>query len=107
MKRLFPVICLSWLVAAHSFASSTTSTQSTDAPDDIESFTVGSGPWGLAFDGANIWVTSYTSPYLVTELRASDGMPLGTFEAGGSTLTAAFDGTYIWVTNSLDNTVSR
>src|SRR5437763_874624 len=75
--------------------------QQLDAPDLIETFPVGPNPAAMAFDGANIWVTSEAS-YMVTKLRASDGAPLGTFLAGGHTAYAVFDGTYIWVTN-LDN----
>ena len=80
--------------------------QEADAPDRIESFDVGSSPYGLAFDGANIWVTSVATDY-VTELRASDGALLGTFFAGAQTINATFDGTYIWVAQLYDNTVSR
>ena len=38
----------------------------------LGTFTVGSGPYGLAFDGANMWVAN-SSDNTVTELRASDG----------------------------------
>src|SRR5947199_2651626 len=66
--------------------------QRVEVPDTVESFPVGHQPRGVAFDGANIWVTSDTTTSL-TKLRASDG--------------AVFDGTYVWVTNPYDNTVSR
>ena len=42
---------------------------------------VGSLPFGVAFDGANIWVTNCRSNN-VTKLRASDGASLGTFPVG-------------------------
>src|SRR5205814_10568337 len=42
-----------------------------DVPDIVESFPVGAAPRGLAFDGANIWVTSDTTTNL-TKLRARD-----------------------------------
>src|ERR1700679_1848266 len=49
------------------------------------SFTVGktrnSNPYGVAFDGANIWTAN--SEGTVTKLRASDGTNLGNFEVGG------------------------
>src|SRR5205814_9439326 len=77
-----------------------------DVPDIVESFPVGAAPRGLAFDGANIWVTSDTTTNL-TKLRASDGTLLGSFPAGGKTAFAVFDGTYVWVTNPYDDTVSR
>ncbi|MEP7250009.1 MAG: hypothetical protein ABI787_09555, partial [Spartobacteria bacterium] len=82
------------------------SAQQLYSPQLTETFPVGPNPYGLAFDGANIWVTSAYSDE-VTKLRASDGAFLGTFPAGGKTLLAAFDGTFIWVTNYLNDTVSR
>jgi hypothetical protein len=48
----------------------------------------------LAFDGANIWVTSIGS---VMKLRASDGANLGTFSVPGGVGGIAFDGANIWV----------
>ena len=48
------------------------------APYSGDAFPVGSGPVGLAFDGASIWVANYTS-FSVSKLRASDGAVLGTF----------------------------
>src|SRR5206468_10180779 len=69
-----------------------------DAPSLIQSFPVRVAPWGMAFDGANIWVTSVNTD-TITKLHASDGTLLGTFPAGGQTIFAAFDGVYIWVTN--------
>jgi len=77
-----------------------------DATNLVQSFPVGPSPWGLTFDGANIWTASLTSPN-VTKLRASDGALLGTFEAGGTTAWAAFDGENIWVTNFNDGQVSK
>ncbi len=72
----------------------------------IQSFPVGPAPWGMAFDDANIWVTSVNSD-TITKLRASDGTLLGTFPAGGQTIFAVFDGVYVWVTNLYNNTVTR
>lgn len=57
--------------------------QELDAPDLVQSFPVGTWPKGLAFDGANIWVTSLMTDNL-TKLRAADGANLGSFPAGGS-----------------------
>ena len=49
------------------------------------SFSVGrtknSDPYGLAFDGQNIWTAN--SEGTVTKLRASDGAILGNFAVGG------------------------
>jgi len=52
----------------------------------------------MAFDGANIWVTSGGSTS-ITKLRASDGALLGTFPVGTITVGATFDGTYVWLAN--------
>lgn len=71
-----------------------------------QDFAVGSGPVGVAFDGANIWVANNGSNN-VTKLRASDGAVLGTFAVGTSPLGIAFDGANIWVTNAGSNTVSK
>jgi hypothetical protein len=49
------------------------------------SFAVGSGPFGVAFDGASIWVANGNSGS-VTKLRASDGAVLGTFSVGNGPL---------------------
>jgi hypothetical protein len=45
------------------------------------SFPVGKNPLGVAFDGANIWVTNQYG-VSVTKLRANDGENLGTFTTG-------------------------
>jgi DNA-binding beta-propeller fold protein YncE len=70
------------------------------------SFAVGTGPSGLAFDGASIWVTNAFSDN-VTKLRASDGTNLGTFGVGSSPVGVAFDGANIWVTNANGNNVTK
>ena len=70
------------------------------------SFAVGSGPQGVAFDGANIWVANNTSN-TVTKLRASDGATLGTFAVGSQPVGVAFDGANIWVANEGSNTVTK
>jgi YVTN family beta-propeller protein len=61
---------------------------------------------GIAFDGANIWVTNGGSNS-VTKLRASDGAHLGTFSVGNYPFGIAFDGANIWVTNTNSNTVNK
>jgi DNA-binding beta-propeller fold protein YncE len=67
-------------------------------------------PYGIVFDGANIWVTN-TGDNTVTKLRATDGVLLGTFQAGTNPGTpayeVAFDGANIWVTNGSANTVTE
>lgn len=73
------------------------------------SFTVGntqnSNPYGIAFDGANIW-TANNGDGTVSKLRASDGAPLGTFAVAGAPNFLVFDGANVWVTAS-PNTVSK
>src|SRR5271165_4200477 len=68
-------------------------------------FSVGTGPKGVAFDGANIWVTNSNSNN-VTKLRAADGANLGTFNVGSIPIGVAFDGANIWVANENSNTVT-
>ena len=70
------------------------------------SFKVGDNPYGLAFDGANMWVSN-NGDNTVTKLRANDGASLGTFNVGGAPMGVAFDGANIWVVNSSPNTVSK
>ncbi len=54
-----------------------------------------SGPGGIAFDGANMWVTGASG---VVKLRAADGANLGTFPVSGdfAAFSLAFDGANIW-----------
>ena len=70
------------------------------------SFKVGKQPYGLAFDGANIWSANYEDR-TVTKLRASDGENLGTFQAGGSPIGIVFDGANMWVPDSGGSTVTK
>jgi len=72
------------------------------------SFTVGTSPIAVVFDGANIW-TANLNGFNVTKLRASDGANLGSFPAGnGNPNSIAFDGTNIWVaTNGASNNVTK
>jgi hypothetical protein len=73
------------------------------------SFTVGktkdSNPYGIAFDGANIWTANHGEG-TVSKVRASDGAALGTFGVGGVPNFVVFDGANVWVTVS-PNTVSK
>ena len=61
---------------------------------------------GVAFDGANIWVSNLAGNN-VTKLRASDGTVAGTFSVGTSPTGLAFDGANIWVANVEGNTVTK
>ena len=64
------------------------------------------GTWGIAFDGANIWVTNQNSNS-VTKLRANDGAVLGQFGVGGNPVGVAFDGANIWVANGGSSNVTK
>jgi hypothetical protein len=65
-------------------------------------------PYGVAFDGTNIWVTNNTSPLgTVTKLLASTGAVVGTYSVGPLPTAVAFDGTNIWVANSAGSTVTK
>ena len=63
------------------------------------SFQVEGWPFGVAFDGANIWVANAGANF-VSKLRASDGTNLGNFKVGSASFGVAFDGANIWVANS-------
>ena len=65
-----------------------------EASQNGASFAVGSAPFGVAFDGANIWVAN-SGGNNVTKLPASDGANLGTFAVGDSPQGVAFDGANI------------
>lgn len=70
-------------------------------------FTTATGPMGVAFDGANIWVSNDGSNN-VTKLLASTGATLGTFASSGTfPAGVVFDGTNIWVTNNLSANVTK
>jgi hypothetical protein len=70
------------------------------------SFKVGQNPYGIAFDGANMWVTN-NGDNTVRKLRANDGATLGTFSVGVQPMGVALDGANIWVANSFDNTATK
>jgi DNA-binding beta-propeller fold protein YncE len=57
--------------------------------------TQNSSPYGIAFDGENIW-TANNGEGTVTKLRASDGEHLGTFTVGKGPIGVVFDGANIW-----------
>ncbi|HXN62875.1 MAG TPA: hypothetical protein VN886_20680, partial [Acidimicrobiales bacterium] len=71
-----------------------------------QTYSVGSSPLGVAFDGTNIWVVNQGSNS-VTKLSASTGGVVGTYSVGTSPSGVVFDGANIWVTNSADGTVTE
>jgi DNA-binding beta-propeller fold protein YncE len=72
----------------------------------LGTFVVGSLPFGVVFDGTNIWVINSDSNS-VTEMRASDGKILGNFAVGHDPEGVASDGANIWVANHLSRTISK
>jgi YVTN family beta-propeller protein len=68
--------------------------------------TVGKSPFGLAFDGENIWVTNNADD-TVSKVRASDGQVLFTVPAGPSPWGIVYDGEGIWVANSNARTLTH
>src|SRR5215469_9591748 len=68
--------------------------------------TTGTSPYGIAFDGANIWVANDGSNNVV-KLQPSSGAVLGTFTVGTSPLAVAYDGANIWVANIGSNNVTK
>jgi hypothetical protein len=60
---------------------------------------------GIVYDGANIWVTEYSSPGKLKKLNAS-GTVLTTVTVSGFPLFPTYDGTNLWVPNSGDHKVS-
>jgi hypothetical protein len=72
----------------------------------LGTFAAGPGPNGIAYDGANIWVTDFNST-TVTKLLASTGASAGTFTVGGEPAAVAFDGAHIWVSSFQGTTVSK
>ena len=62
----------------------------------VGTYAVGDGPFGIAFDGANIWVANNLSDN-VTKLNAATGAVVGTYSVGSWPQIAAFDGANIWV----------
>jgi len=76
-----------------------------------QDFTVVSGPTGLAFDGAHVWVANSGSDN-VTKLRASDGSHVGTFPVGRHPVAIAFgfepaSGAHVWVVNSFSDDITK
>jgi YVTN family beta-propeller protein len=69
-------------------------------------FAVGADPYGVASDGAHVWVANGTAD-TVTKLRASDGANLGSFPVGNLPRGVAYDGANLWVTNSGNNSVTK
>lgn len=72
----------------------------------LGSATVGTGPYRLAFDGTNMWVSDFLGD-AVYRLNVSTLAVAGPFAVGNAPQGLMFDGTSIWVANSGDNTVMK
>lgn len=64
-------------------------------------------PWGVIFDGQNVWVSGEQYGNYIAKIRASDNTVLGVYPTGVSPQHAVYDGQDIWVTNSIENSVTR
>jgi DNA-binding beta-propeller fold protein YncE len=75
----------------------------------VRTIATGSGPLGVAFDGANVWVVNAGGNGIGTasKIRANDGVVLGTFSAPDGPYGIAFDGTYLWISGALYTMVMR
>ena len=62
-------------------------------------YSTGNTPYGICFDGTNIWVANYDDN-TVTKRRVSDGSLVGTYSVGVNPRYLCFDGVNIWVANS-------
>jgi YVTN family beta-propeller protein len=72
----------------------------------IATFSVGTSPKAITFDGTHIWVANSGSGN-VSELDPSSGATLNTVTVGTAPVALCFDGQNIWVANSGSNNVSR
>ena len=72
----------------------------------LGTYTVGTYPFGVCYDGTNIWVTN-TGSANITALKASDGSLVGTYPTGNNPVAACFDGASIWISNSDSDTVTK
>ncbi len=71
--------------------------------NEVTKFPVGNQPYGLAFDGANIWAANFNDG-TVSEVRTNDGTLLGTFSSGGGEpYGVTYDGANVWVSNQTNN----
>jgi hypothetical protein len=68
-------------------------------------FTTGTGPSGIVFDGSSIWIAN-GNDNTVTKLRPGDGQVLATFAITNPGW-MAFDGANIWIAHFATGTVSK
>jgi hypothetical protein len=68
--------------------------------------TNGSQPWGMVYDGANIWVINNSTTATLAKIRPSDGVVLATFSLNHYAQLIAYDGVSLWVTDA-NGTVTK
>ena len=72
----------------------------------LPSVSTGAEPYGIAFDGANMWVVNWHD-LTVSKISVNDGVTLGTYTVGSLSAGIAFDGANVWVANSFGATVTK
>ena len=73
---------------------------------EVGTYPVGVGPFGIAFDGTNIWVAN-SGETTVTKLLAGTGAVVGTHPVGSAPFSVSFDGTNIWISNFNSGNVTK
>ena len=73
---------------------------------NLGTFSVGSSPEGVVYNGTNIWIAN-SGGNILTKLGASNGANLGAFGVGASPRRLVFDGASVWVADRNVNAVSR
>ena len=95
-----------WVASSDTYPGQITRIRASDGSPVSTINPVTSSHWGMAFDGANVWVTN-TDTDNVTKIRASDNAILGTYAVGDGPTGIAFDGTHVWVANIHSGTVTK
>jgi len=73
----------------------------------VGTYPVGQNPFGVVFDGTNLWVANQVSSGTVTKLLASTGTVIGSYSVGQYPYWVGFDGANLWVTNGGSNAVTK
>ena len=68
--------------------------------------TVGSFPFGVAFDGSHMWVANFVSS-TVSKIDTSTNSVVATVNTQLGPIGVAFDGSHVWVTNSASDSVTK
>jgi hypothetical protein len=66
---------------------------------------VGNFPWGLAFDGANVWVANFEDE-TITAVHARHGTTRGTFRDSFCPLNLGFGGGFVWAADSCNESLT-